>query len=198
MPAPLTEAERKVIRGRLLDVAARLFVQHGRDGLTMRRLAAEVGYSTMALYRWFKNKDELLIALRIDGFKRLGDRLEAAYALPGTAQERHHLVIAAYFGFAKENPNFYRVLFDTPFDEAVAPPELQAARACLALPMAAHTELAYAEGLDVDIAQFAAQMWAALHGAILLDDVGLYGFDVMTLHEATIEALIAKHRPSKP
>jgi AcrR family transcriptional regulator len=197
VPAPHTESEREAIRSRLLDVAARLFVQHGREGLTMRRLAAECGYSTMALYRWFKNKDELLLALRVDGFNRMGDRLEAAYALPGTAQERHHAVIAAYFGFAKENPNFYRVLFDTPFDEASAPPELLAARARLALPIAAHTELARAEGLDVDIAQFAGQMWAALHGAILLDDVGLYGFDVMTLHEATIEALVARHRPAK-
>ena len=198
MPARLTDTEREPIRRRLLDVAARLFVQYGRDGLTMRRLAAEVGYSTMALYRWFKNKDELVVALRVDGFHRLGDRLGAAYALPGTAQERHRAVIAAYFAFAKENPNFYRVLFDAPFDEASAPPELLAARACLALPMAAHAELARAEGLDVDIAQFAGQMWAALHGAILLDDVGLYGLDVMAVHEATIEALIAKHRPAKP
>jgi AcrR family transcriptional regulator len=198
MPAPHTDIEREAIRRRLLDVAARLFVRHGRAALTMRRLAAEVGYSTMALYRWFKNKDELLIALRVDGFNRLGDRLEAAYAPPGTPQERHRAVIAAYLGFAKENPNFYRVLFDTPFDEASAPQELLVARARLAVPMAAHTELARAEGLEVDIARFAGQMWAALHGAILLDDVGLYGLDVMSVHQATIEALIAKYRRAKP
>ncbi len=194
MPAPLSDHEREAIRRRLLDTAARLFVEYGRDGLTMRRLAAEVGYSTMALYRWFKNKEELLVALRVDGFNRLGARLVAAYAIPGTPQERHRAVIAAYLGFAKENPNFYRVLFDSPFDATSAPPELLKARAALAVPMAAHTELAQAEGLDVDIARFAGQMWAALHGAILLDDVGLYGLDVMTTHEATIEALIAYYR----
>ena len=78
MPAPLTKIEREFSRRRILEVAAKLFLEVGRDGLTMRRLAAEVGYSTMAIYRWFKNKNDLLIAVRIEGFDRLAAEMEKA------------------------------------------------------------------------------------------------------------------------
>ena len=125
MPAPLSSIERESTRRKLLDLGAKLFVEHGCDGLSMRKLAAEFGFaSTMALYRWFKNKEELLLALRVDGFKRLGRALEKAYNSQGTMRERHSAVIRAYLTFAKANPNFYRVLFDTPLDRATASPEL--------------------------------------------------------------------------
>jgi AcrR family transcriptional regulator len=151
----------------------------------------------MALYRWFKNKDEIVIALRTDGFNRMGEALEAAFAMPGTARERHSAVVTAYFAFAKANPNFYRALFDVPFDESTATPALRKARDRLSVPMTAHAELMREENLDVDLQTFATQMWAALHGAILLDDVGLFGADVLKLHEATIDALIERYR-SRP
>jgi AcrR family transcriptional regulator len=195
MPAALSRAEKATVRRRLLETAARMFVERGRDGLTMRKLAAEFGYSTMALYRWFKNKEEILVALRTDGFNRMGDALEAAYAIPGSARKRHRRVIAAYYQFAKRNPNFYRALFDSAFTPSAAPPPaLLKARARLAIPMKAHSELILEEKLDVDIRIFADQMWASLHGAILLDEVGLFGLDVLTVHEATIDALIDRYR----
>lgn len=194
MPAPLSIEAKTEYRRRLLDVAARLYVQFGRNGLSMRRLAAEFGCSTMALYRWYKNKDEIVIALRTSGFNRMGEALEAAFAKKGSARKRHSAVVSAYFAFAKANPNFYRALFDVFFDESTATPELQKARDRLLVPMKAHAELIREEHLDVDLQSFATQMWAALHGAILLDDVGLYGADVLRLHEATIDALVERYR----
>ena len=194
MPAPLSAKAKDAYRGKLLRVAAHLYVQYGRDGLTMRRLAAEFGCSTMALYRWFKNKDDIVIALRTDGLNRMGEALEAAFATAGTARKRHSAVLAAYFAFAKSNPDFYRALFDVPFDESTATPELLKARDRLSVPMKAHAELMREENLNVDLQTFATQMWAALHGAILLDDVGLFGANVLRLHEATIDALIERYR----
>ena len=104
------------------------------------------------------------------------------------------LLVAAYFAFAKANPNFYRALFDVLFEESTATPELKKARDRLSVPMKAHAELMREENLEVDLQSFATQMWAALHGAILLDDVGLYGADVLGLHEAIIDALIERYR----
>jgi AcrR family transcriptional regulator len=194
VPAPLSIEARNDYRRRLLDVAARLYVQFGRDGLSMRRLAAEFGCSTMALYRWYKNKDEIVVALRTEGFNRMGEALEAAFATRGSARKRHSAVVSAYFAFAKANPNFYRALFDVLFEESTATPELKKARDRLSVPMKAHAELMREENLEVDLQSFATQMWAALHGAILLDDVGLYGADVLGLHEAIIDALIERYR----
>jgi AcrR family transcriptional regulator len=45
---------------RIVDVAITLADTEGVDALTMRRLADELGYKVMALYRHVANKDELL------------------------------------------------------------------------------------------------------------------------------------------
>ena len=41
------------LRVTLIETAARLIAEHGTDALTLRRLASEVGASTMAIYTHF-------------------------------------------------------------------------------------------------------------------------------------------------
>jgi AcrR family transcriptional regulator len=198
VPAALTDAERDLSRRRILGVAAKLFVEAGRDGLTMRRLAAEVGYSTMAIYRWFKNKDDIVVAVRVEGFNRLAGELEEAFDVKGTPRDRSRAVGTAYFRFARANPDFYRVLFDTPFAHKTASAGLKKAVARMNAAMKAPVDLMIDEGLiEADCHTFGRQMWAALHGAILLDNVGLLGLDATQLQAATVDALIGKHKPSR-
>lgn len=52
-----------VNRARLLDVAANLFAKEGIGALTVRRLAKDLGTSTMALYSHFSGKHELIAAV---------------------------------------------------------------------------------------------------------------------------------------
>jgi AcrR family transcriptional regulator len=56
----------------LVDAAARVLSTEGADAVTARRLAREVGASTMAVYTHFGSMDELLMALRREGFRRFG------------------------------------------------------------------------------------------------------------------------------
>jgi TetR/AcrR family tetracycline transcriptional repressor len=53
-------------RERIVHVATRLLVEEGLSGLTMRRLARELGVSAMTTYRYFHDKDELIDAV-VDG-----------------------------------------------------------------------------------------------------------------------------------
>lgn len=55
---PLTPRQREI-----LSTAAELLRTEGLTGLTVRRLAAEMGFSEAALYRHFAGKEELLVAL---------------------------------------------------------------------------------------------------------------------------------------
>lgn len=48
----------------IVDRALAVLDERGPDGLTMRRLAEELGVGPMALYTWFRSKDELLDAVR--------------------------------------------------------------------------------------------------------------------------------------
>lgn len=50
-------------RRQLLDSAARCFAKYGYRGTTTARIAAEAGVSEPIIYRHFKNKQELFVAL---------------------------------------------------------------------------------------------------------------------------------------
>lgn len=59
------------IRAALIDAAARLFSEAGPAALSTRRLAAEVGTSTMAIYTHFGSMSQLIREIAREGFARL-------------------------------------------------------------------------------------------------------------------------------
>src|ERR671912_59125 len=68
---------RDALRQTLLDAASQLLTDAGPQALSMRRIAQEVGCSTMVLYTVFQNKHELANALYLEGFARLENALHA-------------------------------------------------------------------------------------------------------------------------
>src|SRR5438045_8769349 len=61
-------------RRALIEAAARLIATEGAAALTLRRVADEVGTSTMAIYTHFGGMSELRRAVRQEGFARLAAR----------------------------------------------------------------------------------------------------------------------------
>src|SRR5215472_2153149 len=112
MPRVLTESDVADFRERLCDAASRLFAARGREAFTMRELAAELGVSAMTPYRYFRDKDEILAAVRARAFARFADALEAAMATPGDANLKASAVYEAYVDFAFGEPQSYRLMFD--------------------------------------------------------------------------------------
>jgi len=62
---------------RILAAAWKLFAAGGIDAVSLRRVAAKVDVTPMAIYRHFANKDALIDALVIDALDRWSERLEA-------------------------------------------------------------------------------------------------------------------------
>jgi AcrR family transcriptional regulator len=60
----LSETEVADFRERLCAAAERLFAAEGPGGVTMRQLAAELGVSPMTARRHFRDKSEILAAVR--------------------------------------------------------------------------------------------------------------------------------------
>jgi AcrR family transcriptional regulator len=56
-------AEVERVRTSLLDAAVHCWQRHGVDGLGMAEIAAEAGVARSTVYRYFKNRDELVVAL---------------------------------------------------------------------------------------------------------------------------------------
>src|SRR5580700_4260936 len=113
MPRNLSTADVLAFRSRLCAVAERRFVERGIDGVSMRQLADELGCSPMTPYRYFKDKEEILAAVRTAAFDRFAAAMEAATAQSqGDIGGMARAVGEAYFGFALGEPHSYRLMFD--------------------------------------------------------------------------------------
>ena len=62
MPRNLSPSDVANFRERLCDVATQLLAELGQEGFNMRELAARMGVSAMTTYRYFKDKNEILLA----------------------------------------------------------------------------------------------------------------------------------------
>jgi AcrR family transcriptional regulator len=105
---------------RLVDAAARILVEHGPGGLSLRKVAAAVGVSTMPVYTLFGDKQGLLDAMHREGFRRLGRALRDA---PRTDEPLTDLIQLgfAYRQAALDSPHLYGLMFSdgfSPPDEA--------------------------------------------------------------------------------
>src|SRR5262245_60224573 len=107
MPKVLSDGEIADFRERLIDAAERLFAEKGLEAVSLRQLAGELGVSPMTPYRYFKDKDEMLAAVRARGFNRFAEALEVAFAGPGSVEARVAATGEAYVRFAFDHPAAY-------------------------------------------------------------------------------------------
>lgn len=104
------------LRARLLDAASELLAADGPHALSTRRIAAEVGTSTTAIYTLIGSKEDLVRAIYVEGFRRLAAHLDA---VPEDPDPLVHLagLGRAYLDNALENPALYQVMFARPVPE---------------------------------------------------------------------------------
>jgi len=173
MPRTLTQAAVADFHDRLRHIAEELFMERGHDGFTMRELAKRLGVSAMTPYRYFKDKDEIIAWVRARAFARLADRLETAHATPGSVAEKCAALSHAYVQFARQEPLYYRLVFDLsrPRIDSLPELELQKIRALTALIMPMHllVEQGVLEGEPKLIGHV---LLSALHGAVALNLAG--------------------------
>ncbi|MBM7770132.1 AcrR family transcriptional regulator [Actinokineospora baliensis] len=188
MPRPRTHDE--ALRVRLLDRAGELIATEGATALSLRRLAADAGTSTTAVYSLFGGKPGLVRELYVEAFHRLGTRLRA---VPTTGSPAEDLVLLgiAYRESALADPHLYGVMFSgaipgfEPDDEATA--HSRAALAPLLEVITAGVEAGVF--LDSD-GTMAVGCWGIVHGLVSLELLGNLppGLDVAAAYERALRA----------
>src|SRR5471032_2390927 len=174
MPRVLSDTDVADFRERLCEAAERLFAERGPDAVTMRQLAAELGVSPMTPYRYFEDKEDILAAVRANGFTRFAEALESARDNAKGAPAIGAAVGEAYVAFALAHPHAYKLMFDFNQPHTEKYPELVAAGQRAQKPMTAHVEDALKEGLMAgDAHQSGLMFWAAIHGAVILELAGM-------------------------
>jgi AcrR family transcriptional regulator len=171
MPKTLSAQEIADFRDRVCDVGERLFADHGPDAVTIRELASEMGVSAMTPYRYFKDKDAILAAVRARAFDRFAQAMEAAQR---QAQEDFHYAGEAYVEWALAHPHAYKLMFDVNQPTFTAYPELlkamERARSTMGGGLRDNPLL---KGRDIELMAHA--FWATMHGPIMLQLAGLLG-----------------------
>jgi len=152
---------------RIVAAARAIAESEGWDAVTLRRLAGEIEYSQPVLYSHFANRDAIVAAVALEGFKEITEALREAAR--GSTGQRNALerAAASYLGFALRHPAVYEAMFVLPTDlrfaEAETRPELQAAFEALATVVMPFC-------VDVEVAT--ETFWAALHGLAELERSG--------------------------
>ena len=193
MPRVLTETDVADFRERLCEAAERLFAEKGPDAVTMRQLSAELGVSPMTPYRYFEDKDDILAAVRTNGFTRFAEKLEAARAKAGDARTKGEAVGEAYVAFALEHPHSYKLMFDLNQPNIEKYPDLIAAGQRARATMTDHVQDSIAAGLFAgDPEQIGMMLWAAVHGIVVLQLAGMMPPDRARELYRTLNATIGR------
>ncbi len=99
------------LRQALIDAGIRIINEKGEDNLSLRKVAAACDVSHAAPYAHFKNKDELLEAMKKNVTDRITDELRAAVNRGRNTEESIVLMGKAYISFFSQNPDYYTFLF---------------------------------------------------------------------------------------
>jgi AcrR family transcriptional regulator len=158
------------VKARLIDEAARLLVEEGSAGLSLRRVAAAAGVSTMPVYTLFGDKRGLLVAMHREAFQRLGETLR------GVPAGDDPLVYIAQLGLAYReaalrSPNLYGLMFG-PETASVSPDEEGQEVADAAYrPLVEAVVRCQKAGLfkKDDPERIALHLWAVAHGMVSLE-----------------------------
>lgn len=167
----------QAVRVELIERAAEMLA--GSEPVTLRKLAAAAGTSTMAIYTHFGGMPGLWRSVREEGFIRLRRRLERLEPSDDPVMDLMASG-AAYVANALANPHLYLTMFDARRD--LGDPE--AATAAFGVLVAgaarARDEGRFDEATDPEGA--AIQMWGMAHGMVMLVLTGALQLDKLVVH----------------
>ena len=180
-------------RAEILAAAERIFVEHGYEGATIRKIADEVGVSSTALYMHFSDKSEILEEICCTAFEQLMARNRDIVDSGMTTEARVRRLLEAYMAFGFENPNAYRLVYCTRPSEAQGPQGVaqQLGRDLFRAFQDVVGELQTAGRLRVDATVAAQVLWAGAHGLVSLIITKPYfeWEDQAVLARSTLDAL---------
>jgi AcrR family transcriptional regulator len=107
---------RRENRETILHAAEAVLLRKGVSAMSMDDVAAEAGFSKATLYRYFKNKAELVLEILAHFFEDFKERLDAVLARPEGTREKLRAWVEASLRLLSDKENMTRVfLLDRSF-----------------------------------------------------------------------------------
>jgi AcrR family transcriptional regulator len=202
--------EGQALRGDIVSAARAILIEEGYESaVTLRGVARQVGIAPQSIYRHFATPEDIVQAVTIETFRELGRYIAAAKE--GITVPRDRLITGcrAYMAFGIENPNLYGLLFsrnrllrgEEAAPATVGEPDRRNPDQGSFGYLMADLRLCVGDGTSeaTDVLSTAVQLWAAMHGFIMLRGNG-YQFPWPDLARVEIELVssIAKFREAAP
>lgn len=186
----------------ILAAAERIFVEHGYDGATIRKIADEVGVSPTALYMHFADKHAMLMEIGGNATDRLAAEAAAIAAQTADPADRLREILGAHISFALKNPTAYRIVFcEGARDQERTDLARDMGRGYCKVLSAVTTELEAAGRLLTGKAQVVSQvMFMACHGLVsqIIQQPESHFAPASALSTAMLDGLIRGHVAPKP
>jgi AcrR family transcriptional regulator len=155
---------------RIAETALNLLETGGEDGVSMRRVAAAVGITPMAIYHHFADRRALLNFVVDREFTKYSESLQAT-PRRGTYESQILTCMDAYIDYAFAHPRIFDYVFAEPRPGARRFPEdFRARRSPTLNPVADLLQKAMEAGYlkQDDVWELAMELWAHTHGYISL------------------------------
>jgi AcrR family transcriptional regulator len=182
------ERERTELVARIKDIARDMFVRDGYEEVTLHKIATALEYTRPAIYRYFKDKNDLLISIVLEDMEDLHAKLLACVTI---ADPLEKVIEMAHRNgeWAIAHPNHYLLFYHPAWtaqeDEIRANQGIPQDREPLYLLYKAIEEMMAQKKIKpeyVDAALLAKTVWACIHGMIMLE-ITMSGYDRALIHE---------------
>ena len=101
------EREKEQRKNDIVDAAERVFFEKGHENTTMDDVAEEAELSKGTLYLYFKNKEDLYLAIHLRGNRIMHSLFETAVENAKTGIEKTRAIGQAYVEFFNKYPNYF-------------------------------------------------------------------------------------------
>lgn len=164
--------EKEELKGLILKAARELFVEKGIENTSIRNIAERIEYSPGTIYLYFKDKDSILHALHTEGFQLLGQQMKVLQYVADPF-ERLLAMGRMYLQFAKENPEYYQLMFTIR-----GPMNVVESDACWVEGQTTFDILVHVVQECIDAGRFKGHdarnlsfvIWSAVHGMVVLSE----------------------------
>jgi AcrR family transcriptional regulator len=192
-------------RERLIEAGIRLLERDGPQALQARKVAAEIGASTMTVYTHFGGMTGLVDAIAGEAFARFAQALTEIPETEDPVADFFAMGVA-YRRFALANPQRYQLIFGISSPETIARKRTDLtvtgnvadgndrAASFEALLTVVRRMIAAGRIRDDGELAIAGRLWSLIHGAVMLEMAGFFGYEghglTQILGPMTIDLLV--------
>lgn len=172
------EKEKLARKNAILEAAKEVFFKQGFQATTMDQIAEVAELSKGSLYLYFPTKEELYVAIHIEGLQILLERFQEAVEGVEDWETRLRNIGRAYYDFYREEKNYSQILFLLQHGEIAPKVSDDVVQTCFDLGYSCLDILCRAieDGMvkgdiqEQNAMELAIVLWGSLNGVILLHE----------------------------